>query len=189
MGAEEVDTTPFVVVITGAPGAGKTTLGWELSRSLHVPFLSRDDIKTGLHVTHRSNDPTEVWRFSESAFNLFFAVTHRLLAAKVSVVIEAAFHADRATESLEELAALATVLHIPMSTPTDVSLLRYRERAESGSRHPAHNDLHFAAAMEDGTKDLGVYEVVLPHSSLRVDATDGWNPPIEEIVEFVKRSL
>ncbi len=42
---------PFLVVITGAPGSGKTTLGWELSRLLHVPLVSRDDIKTGLHVT------------------------------------------------------------------------------------------------------------------------------------------
>jgi predicted kinase len=40
-----------LAVITGAPGSGKTTLGWELSRLLHVPLVSRDAIKTGLHVT------------------------------------------------------------------------------------------------------------------------------------------
>ncbi|WP_298604100.1 response regulator [uncultured Sphingorhabdus sp.] len=31
---------PFLVVITGAPGSGKTTLGWELSRLLHVPLAN-----------------------------------------------------------------------------------------------------------------------------------------------------
>ena len=40
-----------IAAIAGAPGSGKTTLGWELSRLLHVPLVSRDDIKTGLHVT------------------------------------------------------------------------------------------------------------------------------------------
>ena len=55
-------SNPYVVVISAMPGSGKTTLGWEPSRRLHVPVLSRDDIKTGLHVTHRSDDPDEVWR-------------------------------------------------------------------------------------------------------------------------------
>lgn len=188
MSAKEVGPRPFVVVISGAPGSGKTTLGWELSRRLHVPFLSRDDIKTGLHVTHRSDDPAEVWRFSESAFDSFFSVAHHLLADEVSIVIEAAFHADNSTVGLQRLRGLASVMHISMTTPTNVSLRRYRRRAESGSRHPAHKDLPFATAMEDGTKDMGVYRVVLSCSSLCVDGTDGWEPPLDEIVEFVRRS-
>ncbi len=178
-------SNPYVVVISGMPGSGKTTLGWELSRRLHVPFLSRDDIKTGLHVTHRSDDPDEVWRFAERAFEVFYGAATSYLNAGVSIVIEAAFHSERSQADLAALAAHATLVHIAVETPTDVSLRRYRERAEAGQRHPAHNDLQFADAMEDGTKEVGVYRVELDAPSLAVDASDGYSPELAEIQEFV----
>ena len=107
---------PYVVLISGAPGSGKTTLGWELSRRLHVPFISRDDIKTGLHVTHRSDDPHEVWRFAQVAFDTFFAVVGQFVAVGVSVVIEAAFHAEHGPADLDRLGRHATLIHITRST-------------------------------------------------------------------------
>ena len=42
---------PVLVIVTGAPGSGKTTLSRELSARLRVPCLARDDIRTGLFFT------------------------------------------------------------------------------------------------------------------------------------------
>lgn len=40
-----------VVLVTGAPGSGKSTLGAELARSLRIPFVARDDVRGGLFLT------------------------------------------------------------------------------------------------------------------------------------------
>jgi len=179
---------PYVVLISGTPGAGKTTLGWELSRRLHVPFLSRDDLKTSLHVTHRSTDPGEVWRFAGPAFDIFYDTISRLAKAGVSLVAEAAFHAGHSEESIDILSAECTVIHIRLTTPDHLALDRYGDRARAGQRHPAHNDEQFATQMAAGTKDVGVYRMSLPYASLEVDGSVGWQPSIAEIASFVDES-
>lgn len=42
---------PRVVLVTGAPGSGKSTLGAALARAVRVPFLARDDVRGGLFLT------------------------------------------------------------------------------------------------------------------------------------------
>ena len=186
MGPMNTSLQPFVVIISGAPGAGKTTLGWELSRYLHVPFVSRDDIKTGLHVTHRSDDPNEVHRFADRAFTTFYATIDLLTDAGASVVAEAAFHREFSTPSIVALAARLQVVHVAVTTPNELALRRYAERAASGRRHPAHNDARFATEMATGAKDVGGYCLDLPVRTIEVDGTDGWNPDLPAIGDFVE---
>lgn len=92
--AERAEDRPLLVLISGAPGSGKTTLARRLGDELHLPVVSRDLIKTGMHVTARSEDPAEIHRFAAQAFDLFFGVVEQLLRGGSSVVAEAAFHTD-----------------------------------------------------------------------------------------------
>ncbi|MBI5301695.1 MAG: AAA family ATPase [Chloroflexi bacterium] len=38
---------PFIIVVTGRPGSGKTTLAHELSKRIHCPVFCRDEFKEG----------------------------------------------------------------------------------------------------------------------------------------------
>ncbi|MEM9516380.1 MAG: AAA family ATPase [Actinomycetota bacterium] len=178
--------TPFVVVISGVPGAGKTTLAWQLSRRLHVPFVSRDDIKTGLHVTHRSNDPNEARRFAEQAFDTFFETISVMVQNGVSLVAEAAFHANRAHTPIAELSDSCQLIHVALITPDEIAIERYLERAQARPRHPSHNDKRFGEEMRNGTKSVDVYRLALPCPTLSVDGSDQWDPSIDEIVTFIQ---
>ena len=40
-----------MVLMVGEPGSGKTGLGTQLARELRIPFVARDDVRTGLYFT------------------------------------------------------------------------------------------------------------------------------------------
>ena len=49
---------PLLIVVTGRPGAGKTTLAARLSEEWCLPLVSRDRIKEGLvHTEGRGPSP------------------------------------------------------------------------------------------------------------------------------------
>ncbi len=39
---------PLLVVVTGPPAAGKTTIAREIARRLHLPLIAKDTIKEAL---------------------------------------------------------------------------------------------------------------------------------------------
>lgn len=48
---------PLLVLVSGLPAAGKTTLAGRLAHALQLPVLSRDAIKDGLAESRRVTDP------------------------------------------------------------------------------------------------------------------------------------
>jgi predicted kinase len=104
------EARPYVIAVGGVPGAGKTALARDLADTLHLPALVRDEIKEGMHVTARSDDPAEVRRFADASFEVFWRTVQDLARAGVSLVAEAAFHRDRAAADFAATAALADVV-------------------------------------------------------------------------------
>jgi predicted kinase len=164
------------------PGSGKTTLAHALRTELHLSVVSRDDIKTGMHVTVDSTDPLEVARFGPVAFDVFFAAVGLLVANGVSLIAEAAFHRDLSAPGLRELTTIADVAHIAVRLDDALALDRYRRRAERGERHSVHADLYNLDRLRDGAV---TYRLAGPEPMLEVDATVGYEPAIPEIVAFV----
>ena len=83
---------PTLTVISGPPGAGKTTLAHGLAERIGCPAICRDEIKEGMVLAAGpafgpdDHDPMN-WRTLEA----FFAVVDTLVRAEVSTIAEAAF--------------------------------------------------------------------------------------------------
>ncbi len=138
---------PVVVIVTGPPGAGKTTLGRSLARDLGLPFLNKDGVKEVLFDQLGWDDGASSRRLGIASILVVFHVLERQLAAGRSAVVEMNFFPEHDTPRFLSLRAAYPFVpyQIRCSADDETLLTRYRERAESGARHPGHGaqaDLH-----------------------------------------------
>jgi predicted kinase len=126
-----------VVVVSGPPAAGKSTLAAPLAAELGFTLIAKDRIKETLHdALGRAADADLAWsqRLGAAAMELLWA----LALDAPAVVLEANFWpGDARVEA--RVRALGTVpVEVHCQCPIDECMRRYAERAPS--RHPAHVD-------------------------------------------------
>ena len=167
-------TGPGLIVVSGPPGAGKTTLAHTVAIGVGCPAICRDEVREGmLHAG--TPDPTML-RTNAA----FFAAVELLLRAGVTVVAEAAFQDRLWRPALEPLTALGSLRVIRCLIDPGIARDRIAARLAVPTR-AAHNDGRLLAA--PGV--LTTWEPIsLPVPVLTVDTTDGYRPGLPEIVAF-----
>jgi predicted kinase len=176
---------PLVVLVSGAPGSGKTTLGSRLADDTGSAFVSKDVLKERL--ADAEGPPPDVAAskaLGARAYDELFTTLRDHVAGGRGVVVESNFR--RGHSEPELIAALAgrpaRVVHC-VAAPTTIEE-RYRSRA--GNRHPAHLD---ALRIEDVRDDLerGRYAALdLGMPTLQVDTSASYRPSYEAILSFVR---
>ncbi|MGC4108548.1 MAG: zeta toxin family protein [Thermomicrobiales bacterium] len=100
-GPQEARSTRSVLIIVGgAPGAGKTRLSRALGERMNWPVIARDDLKEVLLNAFPPTDRTESMRLGGPSWGLMYAVLDRLIDRVPGIVIEANFRAGRSEVEL-----------------------------------------------------------------------------------------
>lgn len=181
---------PTLVLVTGPPASGKTTLAYAISQGLPCPLISRDEIKRGL--VHADGGGKPVWggSISRRTAETFFGVLRLLLSSGVTVVAEAALQDEQwwrpDLESIGEIADIRIV-----HCTADPSAVRGRLAQRVTARDPlraAHPDDELLEALDSGNLTLESFEPISKFApSLRVDGTDGYQPSLDAILAFINR--
>jgi len=158
-----------LVVVSGAPGTGKTTLAHALAGAAGCPAICRDEVRVG--VVHAGTPDDGYLR----TFDIFFGILEVLARGGATAVAEAAFQDRLWRPRLEALAALAPVRIIRCSPSPGVTRARIAARMAADA---AHDD----AALLARPKPWQPIAMDVP--TLVVDTGDGYRPSLAAIAEF-----
>ncbi len=169
------DSLSRLIVVTGRPGSGKTTLAHVLARQIRCPAICRDEIKEGYLNTlghgHAHEDATAL-----HAYNVFFEAITLLLGKRITLVAEAAFQHKLWAPRLEALRSHARLFVVVCTVDAAFAQARHAQRS---ANDPKRSQFH---------ADPRVGEYDPPHldvPTLSVDTRDGYRPNLQQVVDFV----
>ena len=159
---------PVLVLVTGRPGVGKSTLAPKLAKALSCPLVSRDEIYEGIRRTRRAGPEAPADDgVMMTAFDAFFGTVELLVRAGVTLVAEAAFQDPRWRLGLGPITTLADIRIVHCVLDPELAA----ERVARRRGYPSKNGPFVPLS--------------LPVPSLTVDTSDGYAPGFHEIVAFL----
>lgn len=191
LNVREVPVRPWLVMVTGEPGSGKTSLGLRLAAELRAPFLSRDAVRGGLLATaglwtNQLHDPSP----REAAVETLVEVVESMARRGVTLVLEFVVTPSR-LDALRRLEKAANCLVILTIASDSRARAARRDRNDPFLSRPdvlvalGHQSIddYIDAPERDVIRTSMQSEFDLP--LLQVSTDHGYEPDFEVILEWI----
>jgi len=178
---------PYLIIITGKAGSGKTTLAKNISNDFYMPLISRDQIKEGyVHTLGRKHSelPKEA---NKTATDIFFDTLKLLLINNVSVIAEAAFQHGVWASKLEQFKDNARIYFLICKLEDKVAFDRYVKRGlDNTFREYFHGDKSVEIIKKGNKAETDIYEEPrLDVPIYYINTLNEYNPSIQELKKSI----
>jgi predicted kinase len=175
--------TPLVVIVTGPPASGKSTIAEAIAKGVSAPLLAKDPVKEALFDGLGTGDPSWSKKLGLATYAILFLALEQEVRAGRSCVLEANFDHDEASVQLRALQLRAPFRALQIVCTASREVLVKRFVARSGSRHPGHIDDERVDDVVESI-DAGRWRALdLEGERIEVDTTDWAEVAVDELVE------
>ncbi len=131
-----------VVIVSGRPCTGKTTIARRVAERFSLPLMSKDMCKELLFDTLGWKDREWSKRLGYVSIELLFHFLEAQLIARRSCIVESNFKVEFDTVRFLDLENRYGFEPVQIQCVADGHVLfdRFKQRSESGERHPGHCD-------------------------------------------------
>ena len=152
----------WLILVTGHPASGKSTLADRLSQDLNMPVWHRDEFKEVLFDTLGSHSPEDSRRLGGASWELLRHAALAVMRHRLPVILEANLSPVPGREEVRALleANGYQALELVVEAPPAVLTTRFQRRIAGGTRHPGHHDAERLMEM--------TLRVMEPYEPLRV---------------------
>ena len=184
---------PALILVSGAPGTGKTFLARLLSEALPVVVLEKDVIKETLFDTVGEGDREWSKKLGNASFVLLRMLVQLEIKAGQSIVAEAAFWSEYEGPWLDRMRGKYDfdTLELHCHAAPEIVVQRFIQRADSEDRHSGHQSGMSREALEREIRgQLKRYGPLTAGDELiRIDTTDFSTVDYAAIMERVRAAL
>ena len=162
---------PLLVLVSGHPGAGKTTLGRALGDAMHLPHLNRDRLRDGMDPL----DQPTTWR-------VFIDTIRLWLDNDISLVADQTLYAGMVDE-LRSLTGHGDMVNVVVRC--EHAFDRWLAKVDADPRGLAGVDLEAVVERVRRQRDETANPLPLGVPLIEVDTSDGYDPPLDELVRAI----
>jgi predicted kinase len=158
---------PLVVVVTGPPAAGKTTIARALGARLRLPLIEKDTIKEALFDGLGAGDLAWSQRLGDATYLAMCRLVEESVSVGASLLVEG--NLVRRSDLEATLAALpARIFQVHCTAPLELLTERYVGR----ERHPGHVDAERIEGLREAVETGRHEPLELPGETIRIDTSE-----------------
>lgn len=183
-----------IIICTGLPATGKTTLSKRIATTLNIPLIAKDAIKEIMYDTIGWSDKAFSAKLAQATFSIMDLAAKQHLRTGRSLILESNYSPKLASKTFRNWQKEYNCKIIQVVCRTDIPVLaqRYVDRQHI-DRHPGHNDNVDVAGCEANFRQRVANGEDQPldveGEVLVVDTTDFSAVDTDKITEWVRSNM